>query len=183
MIFNRQCHRLRRDRIIDIAIIGDDFLDTRSQPGWQNLHRVANTDETGFDTSHVAAEIVQLLGLRPAHQLHGKPEIFEVDVVVDRNIFQQIHQRRALVPVELVPALDHHIAVQSRHRNIGDISQLESLGKSGEILADSLEYFAGIIHQIHLVNRHHQMRNADEAGKVGMPARLGEHALARINRG
>ena len=70
MIFNGQCHGLWRNRIIEDAVIGDDFLDTRSQPRWQNFHCIANTDEAGFDTSHVAPKIMQLLGLRPAHQLY-----------------------------------------------------------------------------------------------------------------
>ena len=59
---------------------------------------------------------------------------------------------------------------------------LSPCGKSGEILADSLEYFSGIVHQIHLVDRYHQMRDADQAGEVGMAARLGKHALARVDQ-
>ncbi len=143
MIFNGQRNGLRRNGIIEKAIISDNLLHTRSEPRWQNLYRITNTDEAGFYAPHIPPKIVQFLGLGPADPLHGKPEIFEIDIVVDRNGLQQVHQRRALVPVEIIPALDHHIAMQGRHRDVGDIAQLESVGKSGKVLANIAQILPG----------------------------------------
>jgi hypothetical protein len=54
-------------------------------------------------------------------------------------------------------------------------------GEAQVILADAIEEFLRVIDQVHLVDGDHQVRDADQVGDIGMPARLRQHALARVD--
>ncbi len=47
---------------------------------------------------------------------------------------------------------------------------------------DGAEHGFLVAHRVHLVHRHHQVRNAQQRGDVAMPARLLQHAVARVDQ-
>ena len=47
-----------------------------------------------------------------AYPLHGKTKIFTIDIILDRYIFQQIHQGRTLIPIKMIATLYHHIPMR-----------------------------------------------------------------------
>ncbi len=46
----------------------------------------------------------------------------------------------------------------------------------------SLEALLGVVDQVHLVDRQHQVRDPQQRGEEGVPARLLQHALARVDQ-
>ena len=55
--------------------------------------------------------------------------------------------------------------------------------REGAIIGDDrVERGLVVIDQVHLVHREHEAADADQLGEIGMPPRLGQHALARIDQ-
>ena len=91
-------------------------------------------------------------------------------------------QRRAVVPVQALAALNHHVAVEGGQGNEAHILDAD-LGGEGEVVGlDGLVGGLIVVHQVHLVDGDQQVRDADQMGQRRMPAGLGEHALARVHQ-
>ena len=97
------------------------------------------------------------------------------------NLFEVVQQRRALVPGELSLRLDDVVAVQRRHRNKRDVVHLELGREVAELVADLLETLLRPVDQVHLVDAHHEVRDAEQAGDEGVAAGLLEHAVAGVD--
>ena len=62
-------------------------------------------------------------------------------------------------------------------------SSMPSLRGEFEVVgADAFEDGLVVADQIHLVDRHHQVRNVDQMGQVGVAPGLRQHALARVDQ-
>ena len=123
-----------------------------------------------FYAPHVTPEIMQFFGLRAAYPLHRKTKILAVDILTDRNIFQQINQRRSFIPIKVFTAAHHHITEQGRHRYKINMMHIQSFSKCGKIFANRIKYRLRIIDQVHFIDRHNKMRNTYQTGQIRMPA-------------
>ncbi len=54
--------------------------------------------------------------------------------------------------------------------------------KRGELLTDAIEDVLAVALQVHLVDAHEQVRNAEQRGDVRMPTRLLQHAEPRVDQ-
>ncbi|OIQ75502.1 hypothetical protein GALL_428320 [mine drainage metagenome] len=127
---------------------------------------------------------MQLLGLRAGHVLHREAEIGGIDFSRDRCRFQFFQQGLALVPGHAFAAGDHHVALQRRNGNEGEFAadEAETGVEVVEVALDLVKDFLRVVHQVHLVDGHHDVRDAKQARNVGVAAGLRQHALARIDQ-
>ena len=89
--------------------------------------------------------------------MHRIAEILEVAVLVDRNRFEEVQQRRPFVPRRTVALLHHIVAIQSGQRDAGDIRDIQRSDKLLIIGNDLVENILVEINQVHLVDRQHHM--------------------------
>ncbi len=156
-----------------------------SQSRRQHGHRIADAQFAGLDAAHEAAIVVQLgVGriLWAADVLHREAEFFGVLAVHRRRAFEDFEQRRPVVPVQVLAAIHHHVAVQCRHRYEAHVGDAQLVGERQIIRLDAREGFGRVVREVHLVHRHDDLRNAQQVGQVGMAAGLGEHALAGVDQ-
>ena len=65
----------------------------------------------------------------------------------------------------------------------GTMDRKPSSDGEGDVVADdAVEGVLAEIHQVDLVDRHHDVADAEQRADVGMPPRLRQHALARIDQ-
>ena len=118
--------------------------------------------------------------------LHREAQIGEIDVAGDGHRLQVLQQRRTLVPRRALAAVDHVIAIQRADRDVDDVTGLnlgiDLRGESAEFVANGVENVLAELHQVHLVDRHDEVRNAQQRGEEGVAARLRQHAVARIDQ-
>ena len=92
-------HRHRRERLRRRArsVLRSSVIAARLAGG-QHDDLVAGAHDTAGDGARVAAVVGVLVGLRPDHVLHREPDVDEVAVTGDVDLFEVAQQRRALVP-------------------------------------------------------------------------------------
>ncbi len=64
----------------------------------------------------------------------------------------------------------------------GDVLHVELGGPGRELAADLVEALLAPVDQVHLVDRHDDVRNAQQGGDEGMPARLLQNAVAGVDQ-
>jgi hypothetical protein len=79
-------------------------------------------------------------------------------------------------------AVDDVVAVQRRHRDRGQVADLELRGEAGELLDDLVVDRLIEADEVHLVDRHDDVRHPQQGGDERVAARLLEHALARVDQ-
>ena len=123
-----------------------------------------------------------VVGLRPDHVLNREPDVDEVAVAGDVDIFQMGQQRRTVVPGGVVRLGHHVVAVQRRQRDRGHVVDVQPGGELVEVVADLLEVLAVPVDQVHLVDRQHDVRDAQQRGQERVPAGLLEQAVAGVDQ-
>ncbi len=73
--------------------------------------------------------------------------------------------------------------VSADDRDEGQVVDLELHGEVAELVADLLEALLRVVDEVHLVDAHDQVRDAEQAGQEGVPAGLLEHAVAGVDAG
>ncbi len=106
----------------------------------------------------------------------------EVAVGGDLDRLQVLEQGRALVPRHRVRALDDVVAAQRRERDRAQVADAELFGEVGELDDDLLEALLREVDEIHLVHGDDDVRDAEDRGDVGVPARLLDHAAPRVEQ-
>ena len=93
-----------------------------------------------------------------------------------------LHQRRAGIPWRIGRVRRDVIALEARDRQRGERLDADGVGKGGIFGHDLVKTGLIIIDQIHLVDRQHDVADANQLAQIGMPPRLHQHALARIDQ-
>ena len=101
---------------------------------------------------------------------------------LDRGVLQPAHQRRAVVPGALGRALGDVVALQRRHRDGGEVLDPDLGGELAVLGNDGVEDLLAPVHQVHLVDRQHEVVDAEQPRDAGMPLRLRPDAIARVNQ-
>ena len=63
-----------------------------------------------------------------------------------------------------------------------DVAQSDLRCELAILLHDRIEHLLRVADQIHLVDREHDMTNAEQRDDVAVTARLRQHALARVDQ-
>jgi hypothetical protein len=92
----------------------------------------------------------------------------------DRHRLEVLEQRRALVPGRVLRAQDDVVALLRRQRDRHDVlvGVAEGLGEPEELLRDAPVGVLVVVDQVHLVDREHQARHAQQAHHRDVPAGL-----------
>ena len=93
-----------------------------------------------------------------------------------------LEQARAFVPGRARAGRDHVVAEPGGDRDRDQAAEAEAGDRVLVVLADRIEPRGAEIHEIDLVDREHDVADAEQAGDEGVPPRLGEHAVARIDQ-
>ena len=119
------------------------------------------------------------------HQLHRKAEADSVRWLdLDLDGLQMRHQRGAGIPRSGVARLEHVVAGQRRERDRGHIGEFQPLGREKGIVVgvDLVKACLAERDQIHLVDRQHDMPDAQEIRDPAVTAGLGQDTLPRIDQ-
>ena len=158
-----------------------DLADPGRAARRQHRHRVADRQRTGLDAAEITAagRVV-----RTRDVLHGIAQRTAGGARADRRRFQHLQQRGTGVPVKISAALDDHVARQRRHRHEahGGVVDAGALRERAEIGDDARVVLFAEVHEVHLVDGDHQMRNAEQMRERGVPARLLDDAVARVDQ-
>ena len=94
-----------------------------------------------------------------------------------------LEQRRARVPAQPLRALDHVVAVQRAHRQRPDRAEPDLRREAVEVGHDrGRRRSSRPVDEIHLVDREHDVADAEQRRDRGVAARLLDHALARVDQ-
>ncbi len=176
-------HRHRCARLGQRPLGGVDRGDPGLLPAGQHDHGIARAEHAGGDLPGVAAVVgVARVRTRPDHPLHREPAVDQVAVRGDVDVLEVVKQRRTLVPGHVLRAVDDVLAVHRRDRDERDVGRLQAGAELAKVLLDLLEAHLRVAGQVHLVDAHDQVPDAEQRGDEGMPARLLDHPLAGVDQ-
>ncbi len=98
------------------------------------------------------------------------------------TVFEEVQQRRAVVPVELARPLDDVGPGERRDRHEGDRADVEATGQRVDLGHDLVEALLAVADEIHLVDRHHHVRHAEQGGEQQMAPRLIDDAVTGVDQ-
>ncbi len=122
-----------------------------------------------------------LEGLRPDDVLDREPRVDEVAIAGDVNVLEVAQQRRSLVPRGLVRLGDDVVALERRHRDSGDVLDVQPGGEGVELVADRREALLVPVDEVHLVDREHHVLYPEQRGQERMPAGLLQKPMAGVD--
>ena len=182
LVGQAQRHRHRGERGGDLAAVGVDRGHRRAVPAGQDDDLGAGVQQPAGHLAGVAAVVVVLIGHRADHPLHREADVVEVAVRRDHDVLQVVEQRRGAVPLHLVRATHHVVAVERGDRDEGDVGDLQARDPVGHLLEDLVEDGLLVVDEVHLVDAHHEMGDAQQRGDVGVAAGLLRDPLARVDQ-
>ena len=180
VLFQHDGDRLAGAGALQGAVEGDDFLDRRALAGRLHHQLVADGDVAGFDTAHVAAEVVGFMAIVACYQLYREAEGGVVRLVVHRQVFQQLDQGRALVPWHALARVDHVVAGQGRQRNGLHVLDAQRCSEFVVCLDDAVVHVLVVVHQVHLVDGHHHVLDLQQVGDGGVALGLDQQVHAAV---
>ena len=86
------------------------------------------------------------------------------------------------VPRRFVSAFGYIAARQCRHRDTSHLACPYLFGKHAEVSLDLVKRGLIVTDQVHLVDRQHEMADAEERGDIGMAPGLGQDALCGVDQ-
>ena len=102
-------------------------------------------------------------------------------VSADRHGFEMFEKRRPVVPGQCVAARDHVISRERADRDARR-AEAELLCQRVKIFLQLQKNFLAVIHEVHLVDRHENIRNSKQRRDVRVPPRLRQNALRRVDQ-
>ncbi|MNH10925.1 hypothetical protein D3C79_704160 [compost metagenome] len=171
------CDGLARQGVVQIPIEGDDAGHCALLAGRQHRQPVADPQDAGGEGAREAAKIQ----VGAADILHRQAHRMALQLALHLGILQQGEQGLPLIPGQLVARVDHVVTVQRRDRHNLDVVDAELAGELAILGTDALEHLLAELHQIHLVDRHHELLDAEQTGDKAVAAGLIQHPLASID--
>ena len=149
---SRRVTAIGRVRLLQLGAEQVDADHPRGQSGRQHHDLVADLDRATGHRAGVAAVVVEGVGLRPHDVLHREPHVDQVLVRADVHVLEVVQQRRTLVPGHVVRTLHHVVAAQGRHRDDGEVRDVELRRERAEVVGDLLEPCPVVVDEVHLVD-------------------------------
>src|SRR5690606_38012037 len=159
-------------------VICDDGFDPAFLLGWQYHDLVALAHHAGGQRAAEAAEVQ----VGAVDVLHGEAQVLEVAVLGDLHGLEQGHQRWTVIPRHLLAGVDHVVALERRHGNEIEVCFLQLAGQCQVVRLDLLEFFLAIAHQVHLVDGHHDVLDAQQRGNKAVATRLYLHTMPGVDQ-
>ena len=114
----------------------------------------------------------------PDHELHGQTESALGLRSIDLHGLQMVEQAGAAEPRRPIAPGRDVVSEQRAHR---DRLEAGVAGEPREFAADGVEHAAVEVHEIHLVDRQHEVPDAQEARDARVAPRLRTDAVARVD--
>ncbi|GIX18278.1 MAG: hypothetical protein KatS3mg119_2464 [Rhodothalassiaceae bacterium] len=178
LVFERHGDGLAGDRLLEIAVEGDDPRHPRAPARGQDDDLVTLAYPARGDGAGKAAEVP----IRPVDPLDGKSERMVHQRFAGRSLLEDLHQRRPVIPGHAVRAARDIVAEERRDGHRMDRLDAQRIRDAAEGLGDGAEGLLAEIDEIHLVDGEHQLPDAEQRADEGVPARLGDDALSRIDQ-
>ena len=157
--------------------MGDDRLHLRRATGARHHDLVSRANGARPERAGEAAEVE----VRPVHPLHGHAERPGLQVVGYLDRLQVLLQRRPVIPGRLRRPLHDVVAEAGRDRDRLQRLESEPFGERPVCGDDALEGILGMVDQIHLVDRQHDVADAQQRHQERVPLRLRQYAVARVD--
>ena len=108
----------------------------------------------------------------------GQAQMGRVGVAIGDEVhrLQDLDQRRAVVPRRSRGPVDDVVAVQRADRHQLRLGQADAAGQREHLRRHLVEPLLRELDQVHLVDRHHHVGDAQERRDLGVAARLGDDA-------
>ncbi len=155
-----------------------DPRDPRDLLGGQHEHLLAGTQHAAGDLARVPAVVGLVVADDP---LDREARPLEVAVVGDLHRLEVAEQRRPRVPGHVLRPVDDVVAVLGADRDVHDLARPQAAGEVREVTHDRVEDLLVEVDEVHLVDRHHEVRDSEQRGDVRVALGLLEHALARVD--
>ncbi|RMP79927.1 hypothetical protein ALQ16_205500 [Pseudomonas syringae pv. actinidiae] len=180
LVFHGQRDRLARSGLLQFTFKCNDGLHTAAFARRQHNDLVTFVHDAAGQRTGKTTEIQ----VRAVDVLHRKTQVRVVTVVGDFDGFKNFHQRLAGVPGRTLALVHHVVALERRHRHERHGGRLEgyALGKLQIIRLDRLEYAFVEAVEVHLVDGHNDVLDAQQRGDVAVATGLGLHAVTRIHQ-
>ncbi len=169
---------LPRQGVLQIPVEGDDAGHRALLARRQHSKPVAHPQDAGGERPREATKIE----VGAVHILHRQAHRMALQLALHFRRLQQGKQGFPLIPGQLVALVDHVVTVQRRDRHDMDGVDAELLGELAVIGTDALEHLLTELHQIHLVDRHHELLDAEEARDKAVATGLIQHAFAGVDQ-
>ena len=171
--------RIARFGAVPVAVEGRDRAHRGSGARGQNAYCIAGLDRAARDLARKAAEV--LVGAVDPLDRQAERRV-RARLVAYRDGFEMRDQRRAVPPIHRFRFGGDIVSGYGRKRDRRDALDPEFLGKGAVFGLDRVEPFLAEIDKVHLVDRQHHVANAEPVAQETVAARLGQHALARIDQ-
>jgi hypothetical protein len=178
LVGQAQRDRLSGDGLIQITAQRNDPGDRAGLARWQYPHLVARLDAAGGDQAGKAPE-VEVRAVDPLHRQAKRLCRIGRGNHLDR--FQMLDQGRTGYHGVLATGGDV-VALEPGDRHRGEALDPDAAGKSAVLGHDRVEGGLVIIDQVHLVDRQHDVADADQVAQIRMAPGLDQHALARVDQ-
>ena len=171
-----QSDRVAGAGAIERAVEGGDLTDSGRSTRAGEQDRVAGSDRARGDGSRKAAE----RGIRAVDPLHRKAEgLGAAARRLDR--FEMIEQSRPTVPRHPRRIRDDVVARHGRKRDGADRRLAQSRREHRKTGGDLGKAVLVVANQIHLVDRQHELADAEQGADKGVPLGLRNDAMARVD--
>ena len=172
------CDGLTRQGVLQIPVEGDDAGHRALFARRQHCQPVADPQDAGGQGAREAAKIQ----VGAVHVLHRQAHRVALQLALHLGALQQGEQGLAFVPGQLVARVHHVVTVQSRDRHYVDGVDAELPGEFTVFGTDAIEHLLAELHQIHLVDRHHELLDAEQARDKAVATGLIQHSLAGVDQ-
>jgi hypothetical protein len=179
LIGEGQGHGLAGNGQRQIAVGGDDAGDAALAPRGLRADAVARFDRAAGDGAGEAAE-VEVGAIDPLHRQAESAGL--LPFLVDFDRFEVAHQRWSVVPRRALAVADHVVALERRQGDRRDVIEADLFAELAVLVDDPAKDTLRVIHQIHLVDRQHDLADADQADEIAVAPGLREDSLAGVDQ-
>ena len=172
-----QRNRLSGRGAFEIAAHCRDAYDLTGGAAQSVRHHVAYLDGARGDRAREPAKILPVT----QHRLHRQAEHRSSFAGSARHLFKMLDERLASVPSHVLRERRNIVAVNRRKRNCRRVPEVEFPAKRAEVRLDLAEHVFRPADEIHLVDREHDVLDADEIEDRRVSLRLLFDAGARVD--
>ena len=179
LVFQGQGDGLTGTGLLQLALESDDGLDLAALARRQRSHFVALAHDAAGQGAGKTAEVQ----VGAVDVLHREAQVAEVAIAGDLHGLEDFHQRLPLVPRRTLAAVDHVVALERRHRHEvqGGRFEVDLVGEGQVVGLDRLEHTLVEALEVHLVDGHDDVLDAQQAGDKAVALGLRLHTVARID--
>lgn len=179
-IFHGQGHGLARAGLLQFTFEGDNGLDPAALARRQHDDLVALVHDAAGQGAGKTTEVQ----VRTVDILHRETQVGEVAVAGHFHGLEDFHQRLAGVPGRALALVHHVVALERRHRHevqAGGL-QLQALGELQVVGLDRFEHAFIEVLEVHLVDGHDDVLDAQQGGDEAVATGLGLYAVAGVHQ-